>query len=191
MPMSWKQRQPAHDHVGVEVEVRADEHRLGVGDDVGVGDLHGLGRAGRARRQLHQRDVVVVGVDRVDRALFASKSSIDRAPACPARSSSGAAGMNGSETTTAFGVDHLDHGGGLLGPARQVGAGRGLVQHGQRWRRASRCPGRSGRSRPGRRPAPRRRHRARCRPRPVHRRPDGPARAPRPRYAGPARPAPR
>ena len=39
--------------------------------------------------------------------------------------------MNGSETTTAFGVDHVDDGGGLLGPAHQVGARRGLVQHGQ------------------------------------------------------------
>ena len=49
----------------------------------------------------------------------------------PSSASSGAAAMNGSETTTAVGVDHLDDGGGLLGPAQQVGARGGLMQHGQ------------------------------------------------------------
>ena len=109
------------------------------------------------------------------------------APVMPSSASTGAAGMNGSETTTAVGVDHVDD---ARWSPRPSAPGRCAEWAGAAWsgwRRASRCPARSGRSRPGRRPAPRRRHRVRRPPRPAHRRPGGPARAPRPRYAGPAR----
>ena len=60
-------RQPAHDHVGFPVDVCADEHRLSIRDDVAMADLDRLGRSGRAGRQLQQRNVVVFGVDGVDR----------------------------------------------------------------------------------------------------------------------------
>ena len=59
--------QPADHDVLVDVVLGADEHRLGVGVDVAVRDLHGLGRAGGARRQLHEREVVLADLDRVDR----------------------------------------------------------------------------------------------------------------------------
>ena len=60
-------RQPADDDVGLRVDFRPDEHRLGVGHHIAVTDLDGLRRTGRTGCQLHQRDVVVVGVDGIRR----------------------------------------------------------------------------------------------------------------------------
>ena len=65
-----EQRQPADDHVGIDVDVRADEHRLGVGHHVAVADPDGLGGVGGPGCQLQQRDVVVTGLYRIDRTAL-------------------------------------------------------------------------------------------------------------------------
>ena len=71
--------QPADHHVAVHVVLGADEHRLGVGVDVAVGDDHCLGRSGRPRRQLHQRDVVPAVELAADLALDADEIEPDLA----------------------------------------------------------------------------------------------------------------
>ena len=67
MPMSWNSGSQLTITSVSMSNLAADEHRLGVGHQVAVGDLDRLRETGRARRQLHQRQVVLVGVDRVDR----------------------------------------------------------------------------------------------------------------------------
>ena len=122
-------RQPAHDHVGVEVEVAADHHGLGVGDDIGVRDLNGLRRSGRARCQLHQRHVVVAGVDGPDRGVREQRLDGQHRHTEPRQHRRGGHERVGDDD--GFRRDHVDDAGGLFGPAHQVGAGSGLMHHGQ------------------------------------------------------------
>ena len=122
-------RQPADHDVGLDVVLGADEHRLGVGVDVAVGDVDGFGRPGGSRRQLHQRQIVLAGLHRVDRfgsqkighredrdALFLEHRNRDQERV---RDHHG------------LGLDHADDVHGVLGPHHQVGARCRLVQHGQ------------------------------------------------------------
>ena len=121
--------QPADHDVPVDVVLGADEHRLGVGVDVAVGDLHGLRRASRAGRQLHQRQVVLAdldGVDRIRRQQVGNGEDLDALLL-----EHGDGHQEGLRDDDGLGLDHADDVHGVLGPHGQVRARCGLVQHGQ------------------------------------------------------------
>ena len=122
--------QPADHDVLVDVVLGADEHRLGVGVDVAVRDLHGLRRTGRAGRQLHQRQIVLADLDGVDRIRRQQVGDRSRT-LMPFSSSTGIATSERLGDDDGLGLDHADDVHGVLGPDHQVGARRGLVQHRQ------------------------------------------------------------
>ena len=121
--------QPADHDVLVDVVLGADEHRLGVGVDVAVGDLDGLGRTRRARRQLHQRQVVLADLDRVDRVGGQQVGDGEDLDALFLEHRDGDQERLGDDD--GLRLDHADDGHGVLGPDHEVGARGGLVQHRQ------------------------------------------------------------
>ena len=121
--------QPADHDVVVDVVLGADEHRLGVGVDVAVGDDHGLRGPGRAGRQLHQRDVVLTGLHRIGGLVGQQFLDGEDLDAALLQDRDGHQERVGDDD--GLGLDHVDDVGGVLGPQLQVGAGGGLVQHGQ------------------------------------------------------------
>ena len=121
--------QPADDDVGLVVELRPDEHRLGVGHHVAMADLHGLGRSRGAGCQLQQGDVVVVGVDGFRRGAL--QELLDRHHVQPERGEQRLGRHERIGDDDRRGADHLDDRSGLFGPTLQVGARGRLMQHGQ------------------------------------------------------------
>lgn len=121
--------QPADHDVLVDVILGADEHCLGVGVDVAVGDLDGFRGAGRSGRQLHQRQVVLADLDGADRIRRQKVSDGKDLHAFLLKDGNGH--EEGLGDDHGLGLDHADDGHGVLGPHGQVGARCGLVQHGQ------------------------------------------------------------
>ena len=121
--------QPADHHVSLDVILRADEHRLGVGVDIAMGDHHGLRRTGRTRCQLHQGDIVFAGLNRVDGV--GGEQLLHRQD----RHTAFFEDRNGQQKRIgdhhSLRLDHVDDVRGVLGPVLEVGSRGGLMQHGQ------------------------------------------------------------
>ena len=122
-------RQPADHHVFLDVVLRTDEHRLGIGVHVAVGNLNGFGRPGGTGGELHQRKVVLAGLDGVDRV--GCQQLLDGQDGDATVGKHRCCRHEGIGDDDRLGLDHVDDGHGVLGPQRQVGARGGLVQHGQ------------------------------------------------------------
>ena len=94
-----------------------------------MGDHDGLRRTGRSGRQLHQGDVVLAGLRRVDRLRGQQFLNSKHRHAALFEDRCGHQERIGDDDR--FGVDHVDDVGGVLGPVFEVCAGGRLVQHRQ------------------------------------------------------------
>ena len=121
--------QPADHHVRIGVIPGADEHRFGIGVDIAVGDHHGLRRAGRARCQLHQGDVILFGLERIDG--LGCEQLLDGEDHDAPLSQDRPGHQERLTDHDGFGLDHVDDVGGVLRPVFEVGARGGLMQHRQ------------------------------------------------------------
>ena len=121
--------QPADHDVFLDVVLGADEHRLGIGVDVAVGDLNGLRGSRRTARQLHERQVVLADLDGVYRIRRQQVGNGEDFDALLLQHRYRHQERLGDDDR--FGLDHVDDRHGVLGPHHQVGTWGGLVQHGQ------------------------------------------------------------
>ncbi|SKZ76193.1 Uncharacterised protein [Mycobacteroides abscessus subsp. abscessus] len=95
-----------------------------------MGDFDGLGRSGRAGRQLHEGDGVLIGLEGFDRVGVPQILDVHDDDALLLQNRSG--GVERSGHDDGLGADHVDDLEGVLGPYGEVGTRGRLVQHCQR-----------------------------------------------------------